>query len=353
MSTVTFVLPGDVDDPAAASGGNTYGRRMCDHLLARKVAVPGSWPQGDPAALATSLATLPDGQLVVVDGLVACGWPEIIGPAARRLRLAVLVHLPLGDEAGRDPALAADLDTRERATLHAVSAVVATSPWSARRLVEHHDLDPRRVHTVAPGTDDAPLATGTDGRTQLLCVAAVTPHKGQDLLVEALAGVVDLPWTCVCVGPLRRDPAFVERVRELIDRHGLTDRVVLAGPRTGDALEAGYAAADLVVLPSHFETYGMVVAEALARGIPVLATAAGAVPDTLGLAPDGSLPGILVPSRDPAVFAEALRCWLTEPDLRDHLRTSAMGRRGVLPRWAAAARELSAVLNHLESTWAA
>src|SRR5207244_4198107 len=131
---------------------------------------------------------------------------------------------------------------------------------------------------------------------------AVTPHKGQDLLVNSLAAVGDLMWTCVCVGPLRRDPAFTEAVRELIVRHGLADRVMLVGPRTSDALEAYYAAADLVVLPSHFETYGMVVAEALARGIPVLAAAAGAVPDTLGRAPDGSVPGILVPSRDTAAF---------------------------------------------------
>jgi glycosyltransferase involved in cell wall biosynthesis len=284
---------------------------------------------------------------------VACGWPEIVGPAARRLRLAVIVHLPLGDEAGRDPALAADLDAREWATLHAVGAVVATSPWSARRLIEHHDLDPRRVHIVTPGTDPAPLATGTDGRSRLLCVAAVTPHKGQDLLVEALAGLDDVSWTCVCVGPLRRDPAFVDRVRRLIDGHGLTDRVMLAGPQTGDELEASYAAADLVVLPSQAETYGMVVTEALMRGIPVLAAELGAVPDTLGLTPGGGLPGILVDERDPKAFTAALRRWFTEPDLRDQLRTNARDRRRTLPDWAAAARELSKVLEHLESTWTA
>src|SRR5262245_43797138 len=281
VHTLTFLLPGDVDDPGVASGGNTYGRRMCEHLGARRVAVPGAWPLGDPAELAASLATLPDGAPVVIDGLVACGHPEVVMPAARRLRLAVLVHLPLADEAGLDPAVAADLDAREWTTLHAAAAVLATSPWSARRLVEHHGLDPGRVHTVVPGTDPGPPARGTDGRSGLLCVAAITPHKGQDLLVEALAGLTDLAWTCACVGPLRRNPAFADRVRGLIERHGLAGRVVLAGPRTGAALEASYAAADLVVLPSRAETYGMVVAEALIRGIPVLATAAGAVPDTL------------------------------------------------------------------------
>jgi glycosyltransferase involved in cell wall biosynthesis len=353
MRNVTLVLPGDVDDPAVASGGNTYGRRMCEHLGAGKVAVPGAWPQGNPASLAHALGALRDGETVVIDGLVACAWPEIIGPAARRLRLAVIVHLPLGDEAGRDPALAADLDAREWATLHAVGAIVATSPWSARRLIEHHGLDASRVHVVPPGTDPAPLAPGTDGRSQLLCVAAVTPHKGQDLLVEALASLDDLPWTCVCVGPLRRDPAFVDRVRRLIESQGLTDRVVLAGPRTGDELEASYAAADLVVLPSQAETYGMVVTEALMRGIPVLAAEVGAVPDTLGVAPGGGVPGILVDEWDPKAFSMALRRWFTDPDLPDQLRTSARDRRRTLPDWASAARELSTVLDHLESTWTA
>jgi glycosyltransferase involved in cell wall biosynthesis len=351
VSNPTFVVPGNVDDPTSASGGNVYDRRMCDHLGVRKIAIPGTWPAADPTALAESLAALPDGSVVVIDGLVACGSPEVIVPAAARLRLVVLVHLPLADEAGLDPDVATDLDARERRTLHAAAAVLATSAWSARRLREHHDL--ARVHVVAPGTDRAPLARGTDGRSRLLCLAAVTPHKGQDLLVEALAGLADLPWTCVCVGPLERAPSFVTEVRTLIAEHDLAGRVELTGPRTGGALEAQFAAADLVVLPSRAETYGMVIAEALMRGLPVLATAAGAVPDTLGAAPDGSVPGILVPQRTSAAFGAALRRWLTEPDLPDRLRASARHRRATLPDWRTAAREMSAVLENLESTWAA
>jgi glycosyltransferase involved in cell wall biosynthesis len=351
--TVTFVLPGNVDDPASASGGNVYGLRMCEHLPARKMAVPGAWPQGDPVDLADALAMLPDGEIVVIDGLVACGCPELVTPATHRLRIAVLVHLPLGDQAGLDPTLATDLDTREWATLRAVPAVVATSPWSARRLIDHHDLDPSRVHVVSPGTDPAPIAPGTDGRTRLLCVAAVTRHKGQDLLVEALAAVRDLPWWCVLVGPLGREPEFVDELRGLIDRHRLGGRITLAGPRSGEALDDSYAAADLVVLPSQLETYGMVVAEALMRGIPVLAAAVGAIPDTLGWVPGGSVPGILVPHRDVAAFAEALRRWLTEPDLPNQSRAYAVHRRQELRGWAQAARELSALLTKVETTWAA
>jgi glycosyltransferase involved in cell wall biosynthesis len=349
-----FVLPGDVDDPAVPSGGNTYDRRMCQALATagrpvREIAVPGTWPRPDASArarLTRALARLPDDTVVLLDGLVACGVPEVVVPQARRLRLAVLVHLPLADETGA--AEAADLDARERETLHAASAVVATSTWAARRLVEHHGLAADRVRAVPPGTDPAPIAVGTDGRSRLLCVAAVTPRKAQDLLVEALAGITGLPWSCELAGPVRRRPAYVERLRDLIERHGLGDRVTLSGPRTGADLARGYATADLVVLPSRAEPYGMVVTEALARGIPVLATAVDGLPDTLGRAPDGGVPGILVPPEDAAALAGALRRWFTDPGLRGRLRASARLRRDTLDDWDTTARHWAGVLAGLD-----
>lgn len=354
----TFVLPGDVDDVTVPSGGNVYDRRTCEALAAagrpvRAVAVAGSWPRPDASArarLTGILAGLPDDAVTVLDGLVACGVPEIVAPHARRLRLAVLVHLPLADETGLAPDVAAELDARERQTLHSASAVVATSEWAARRLIAHHGVAADRVHALPPGTDTAPLAPGTDGRSRLVCVAAVTPRKGQDLLVEALAGIADLPWSCECVGPVRRDPAYVERLRALIGRHGLGDRVSIAGPRTGEDLAARYAAADLAVLASRAETYGMVVTEALARGIPVLATAVDAVPDTLGRAPDGSVPGILVPPGDATALAGALRRWSADPGLRRRLRASARLRRRTLDGWDTTARHWADLLGRLGRT---
>jgi glycosyltransferase involved in cell wall biosynthesis len=346
------VVPDGIDDVTAPSGGNLYDRRVCtglagDGWAVRELPVAGGWPHPDAAAraaLAGTLAAVPDGAVVLVDGLVACGVPEVVVPAARRIALIVLVHLPLGDEVGADPGLVA----REWETLTAATGVVATSPWAADRLVAQHGLDPGRIIVAAPGVDPAPLAPGTDGATGLLCVGSVTPTKGQDLLVEALAGVADRPWRCALVGPLGRDRAHVVAVQGAISRYRLGGRVRLTGPLGGDRLAAAYAAADLLVVPSRAETYGMVVTEALARGIPVLATDAGGLPETLGRDPDGGVPGIVVPAGDAAAFGAALQGWLDYPDLRDGLRRSARMRRGMLHGWEVTSRWLAGSLERAQ-----
>ncbi|MBB6074588.1 glycosyltransferase involved in cell wall biosynthesis [Streptomyces paradoxus] len=355
LRTVHFVLPGGVDDPAAPSGGNAYDRRVCLDLpgfgwQVTKHAVAGDWPRPGADArteLARTLSALPDGAAVLLDGLVACGVPEIVVPEAERLRMAVLVHLPLGDETGLDAAVAAELDAKERTVLRAVPAVIGTSDWAVRRLVSHHGLPPERVHVAAPGADIAPLAPGTDGVSRLLCVAAVTPRKGQHRLVEALAAIRELPWSCVCVGALTQDPEYVAHLRSLIARHGLQDRLELAGPKSGPALDASYATADLMVLTSYAETYGMAVTEALARGIPVMATDVGGLPEAVGRAPDGGVPGILVPPENPAALAAELRGWFGEADVRRRLKAAARSRRAALDGWATTAQSLAAVLRRL------
>ncbi|MGW1379684.1 glycosyltransferase family 4 protein [Streptomyces sp. NPDC002446] len=352
---VHFVLPGGVEDPTTPSGGNVYDLRMCRELPAagwrvQPYAMPGSWPRPDAAAcagLARRLAALPDGAVVLLDGLVAGGVPEVLAPESGRLRLAVLVHLPLADETGLDPATAAELDDRERRALRAAGAVVATSEWTARRLVAHRKAAADSVHIARPGADPAPLAPGTDGATALLCVAALTPRKGQHRLIDALAAVTDLPWNCTFVGGPGHDPGYARQLRRRAEDPDLAGRIRFAGPLTGAELATRYATADLLVLTSYAETYGMVVTEALARGIPVLATAVDGVPEALGRAPDGSLPGLLVPSDRPAALAGALREWLGDPRLRHRLKRSARDRRAMLEEWEMTSQSLAGALERL------
>lgn len=308
MTAVHVVVPEGIDDPARPSGGNSYDRHVCRGLAAM------GWSVHEHRAL----EAIPDGALVLLDGLVAANAPETVVAHARRLRLVVLVHMLF--EYGE-----------ERAVLAAASAVVATSAWSRRRLLELYALAPERVHVAEPGVDSAELAPGTPAGDQLLCVGAVTPVKGHDVLIDALATLTDLAWRCECVGSLERDPAFAARVSS----RGLAQ---FTGPRTGAELDRRYAAADLLVLPSRSEAYGMVITEALARGLPVVASDVGGVCEALG---DG---GLLVAPDDPAALAAALRAWLEDGELRERLRRAARERRESLPRWDATTSVIAEVL---------
>lgn len=335
-SPLWAVLPGGIDDPAAPSGGNRFDREVLSRVDrdVHEFALPGAWPVAAPAArdaLAGALAGVPDGADVLLDGLVACGVPEVLEPHAARLRLHVLVHLPLSDETGLSDEDAAYLRGLERRTVHVATTVIATSRAAAARIAEMHDLPVVRV--VEPGVSAAPLTIPSDEGNRLVNVAAVTPRKGQDLLVSVLErDLADLRWECTFAGAL---------VRPVPHTH---PAIRFLGPRTGKDLDAVYAGADLFVLPSRAETYGMVVTEALARGIPVLATAVGGVAEALGAAPDGTRPGLLVPPDDPPALAGALRAWLTDPELRGRRRTAAAARRETLPTWTEAARRLDDAL---------
>jgi glycosyltransferase involved in cell wall biosynthesis len=195
-----------------------------------------------------------------------------------------------------------------------------------------------------PGVDPAQLASGTDRGGELLCVAPVSSHKGHDVLLAALAATADLPWRCVCVGSLDRDPVFVERLRLEAEAAGVGGRIRFPGVQIGDDLAQAYAAADVLVLASRAETYGMVVSEALARGLPVIATAVGGLPEALGWASDGRRPGLLVPPEDSVALAAALRDWLVDANLRHRLREAARERRSTLSGWDAPTDRIARVL---------
>jgi glycosyltransferase involved in cell wall biosynthesis len=343
VSAVHAVLPDGIDDPARPSGGNVYDRHVCRGLASlgwtvHEHHVPGGWPQPNAAAfaaLAGIVERIPDDAVVLLDGLVASTAPEVLVPEARRLRLVVLVHMPLGNRTADD-----DVKRREREVLSAAAAVVTTSAWTRRRLLELYPLAAGRVHVAQPAVDPAELAAGTSSGAALLCVAAVIYDKGHDVLLDALATITDLSWECVCVGTLEREPAFAAALR----RRLLDGRVSFPGALTGSELDRCYAAADLLVLPSRAETYGMVVTEALARGLPVIAADVGGLAEALGHGADEIRPGILVPPEAPAALGAALRAWLADAELRGRLRGAARERRESLLGWSTTASVVAGVL---------
>jgi glycosyltransferase involved in cell wall biosynthesis len=345
MRSPHFIVPGPLDQ---RTGGYIYDRRIVEGLRAAgwTVAVhelAGAFPKVDPAArraAARAVERMPHSAVPVIDGLALPAFLEL---AARLPQPWVaLVHHPLALETGLTPAEAQAFADLERRLLAGASRVIATSPGTRRDLAAY-ELDAGRIGVVCPGTDPAPLARGSTGPgLELLCVASLMPRKGHLVLLEALAELRALDWHLTCVGSAERDPACAREIARALDRLGLRKRVRLVGERGEAELGPYYAGADLFVLASYHEGYGMALAEALARGLPVVATTAGAIPETV---PDGA--GLLVAPGDPRDLAAALRRVMTEPELRAELMAGARAARRRLPGWDDAAGTFAAELADL------
>lgn len=338
MTRLVLVVPADLDTP---SGGNRYDRALAQALTELGTEVeqrpaPGHWPVATSRERDRLAELLRGPDPVLVDGLLACGAPAAVTDAVDAgARVHVLVHLPLALETGLSTEAAAELEALERQTLHAATGVLATSRWAAQDLRERHDLD--EVAVALPGTDPAPTSAGSSPPL-LLQLASVTPRKDQLTVVAALAALRDLPWTAELTGPLEVDPGYTARVQAAIEEHGLTDRVRLTGPKNGAALRAAWNATDLLLLPSQAETWGMVVTEALARGVPAVVGLGTGAEEALGRAPDGTVPGAVVPPGDPAALAAALRDMLGPG--RERAVTAARARGHELNRWQDTARDV-------------
>lgn len=342
---LTLIVPGDPDQP---TGGYRYDARVAAELrrLGMQVDIiglAGRFPEADEqagAALDSTLRALPDRRLVVIDGLALGGLPEVAHRHAGRLALVALVHHPLADETGLAPLIRDRLLESETRALAACRRIVTTSEFTARRLADL-GVQPHRVSVVPPGVDRAAPRTATDSAVQrLLCVGSLVPRKGQDLLIDALAGLKDLSWQLDLVGAPDRDPEFAETLAAGIDRHGLAERIEIRGVQDPETLDAAYRDSDLLVVPSHYEGYGMVVTEALARALPMIATTGGALIDTVQPAA-----ALQVPAGDARALGEALHRWLVDPALRAEKRAGAERLRRSLDDWTATGRHFAEALD--------
>lgn len=333
MSTLHFVLPGD---PETRTGGYLYDRRilagLADHgWTIDLVRLGDGFPfptEAEAADAARLLDALPPGHPVIVDGLAGGVLPDAMRRLSARHPLVALVHHPLAEETGLDPAARDALALSERAGLAHAARVIATGPATARRLVADYAVPEDRIGIVIPGTDIGPIARGSGDRPALLCVGSLTPRKGQAVLVRAVARIADRPWHLVLIGSPDRDPTYAGEVRQAVTTKGLGDRVDLAGELDADAVARHFATADIFVLPSFLEGFGMVLTEAIAHGLPIVATTAPAIPDTV---PEGA--GLLVPPGDEAALAAALSSLIDDPNRLDRLRDAAIRARESLAGW--------------------
>ncbi|MCA4904816.1 MAG: glycosyltransferase family 4 protein [Rhodocyclaceae bacterium] len=339
-----MLVPGALDQ---FTGGYLFDRRVVDGLRAsgrsvRVVELPGAYPDADAAARAAAtdaLHALPDGSLAVIDGLALPGFADCLQAEAKRLRLLGFIHHPLSLETGIAPAMAERMAGIERRLWPMLRGLLCPSAHTARCLADA-GVDAARIAVTPPGTERPPedavhqLAGAGDGGTlRLLSIGSVVPRKGHRLLVEALAGLKALPWRLNCIGSTERDLAAVAGVRAAIASHGLDGRVALAGEVGPDALREAWHDADVFVLPSSHEGYGMAYAEAMARGLPVIGTTAGAIPDTV---PETA--GLLVEAGDVDALRIALERLMVDAALRQQLAAGALEAAAALPDWPTAVR---------------
>ena len=346
MNEVVFAVPGDLANP---TGGYAYDRRIIAGLAAlgwrTAVADLGDgfpFPTTEARAAArTRLAALPIGPPIVIDGLAFGALPEAAAALGATHSLVALVHHPLALETGLSAAASASLRASERAALACARHVIATSTTTARLLAADYDVPSERLSVVEPGTERvATRPRRVESVIALLSVGAVVPRKGYDVLVAALARLKHLPWRLVIAGDCGRSVDTFRRLVADIAALGLSDRVQLAGTVTAEELASLYASADLFVLPSRFEGYGMAYAEAIAHGVPVIGTNAGAIPETV---PADA--GVLVPPDDVDMLAATLQRLMDNPVERERLAAGA--RATAFPSWRGQAALFARALESL------
>tara|TARA_R110001606_G_scaffold289938_1_gene437843 strand:+ start:462 stop:1526 length:1065 start_codon:yes stop_codon:yes gene_type:complete len=344
-ASLIFVVPGSIEQ---RTGGTLYDKRIIEGLRSAGqpvtlVELPGRFPFCDAVAKKEAekiIREAPDSARLVIDGLALPGFADCLAAHRERLNLTALIHHPLAAESGLDDAAREALFTLERAMLRNVDGIITTSPATARMLGDY-DVLPHRIATVLPGTDPAPMAKGSrEGPVRLLCVASLIARKGHLRLLAALAECAGLNWRLDCLGAADRDLAVTAAIREFIAAHGLADRVTLHGEADVMALAAAYDTADIFVLASALEGYGMAFAEALAHGLPVIGSGEGAVRDTV---PPNA--GVIVPVGDHPALVGALSQMISDPAHRAEKAAGARAAGSKLPDWTVTARNFANALN--------
>jgi glycosyltransferase involved in cell wall biosynthesis len=343
--SLVFAYPGNLE---TRTGGYGYDRRIVAALsdLGWSVAL---MPLGDGFPNPTSsqledagrtLSSLEDGTLVMLDGLAFGVMDEWAARETKRLTIVALVHHPLALESGLDADRRAIFADRERQALSHVRGVIVTSHSTAAELAANYGVPAERIAVAIPGIDPAPLATGTGNPPLILSIGTLTRRKGHDVLIAALSILRDLPWTCRIVGSRMLDPDIASSLEDQIAQLGLESRIELVGQI--DDTKGEFAKADIFALASRYEGYGMVFAEALAQGLPIVGCAAGAVSDVVPLSA-----GFLVPPDDVHAFAGALRRLLEDEETRIAMADAAAVAGAKLPSWRDTARIVSDVLEQL------
>lgn len=329
-----FAIPGDL---ATLTGGYNYDRAVLARIpFLRHLPLPQGFPFPSGAALRTSaeaLASLSPDEVLLIDGL-AFGALPIDAVSGIKAKIVALVHHPLALETGLSADVAQTFRERERAALTYAQAVIVTSHATKQILISDYGVEAQRITVALPGTDRAPRAQGSGGAPHLLAVGSVVPRKAYDVLLQALERCADLDWSLTIAGSLERAPDYAQKLLAQAN-----DRTRFVGEVSDAELKELYARSDLFVMSSHFEGYGMVLGEAMVRGLPIVMTRGGAMVDTV---PD--VAALKVAPGDASALGIALRQAITDRALRQSLSDASYAAGQALPTWDETAQRIAYVL---------
>jgi len=346
-----FAIPGDI---TRRTGGFIYERSLLEALRAggrdvTLVNVPGSFPtptERDIRVTLEALQTVPSNRPLILDGFLSGTLPTD-GLAAIPAPWIAMTHHPLALETGLTPERADWLEQRERANLSLAHHVLVPSPHTSDLLQVRYGVPDHKITVVLPGFARPPSVAAPKGRTDpplILAVGLLAPRKGHDTLLDALARIGALEWEAVIVGGIH-DAAYARELQRQRDRLGLVSQVRLAGELEGPELEALFSKASIFALATRYEGYGMVFAEALLHGLPIVGCRGGAVSDTVP-----AEAGLLVDVDDVTGFSEAMRDLLTDPQKRTRMAEAARAAGARLPTWSQQAKLVGGVLDRLAAS---
>ncbi len=338
------MVPGDIN---TRTGGYRYDKAIIQSLqqqgwTVELISLDGHYPfpdETDRQLAHSQLESIPDDSTVVFDGLAYSVLPDQLKTHQQRLRFIALIHHPLAMETGISTASAALLTDLETRALACATHVITTSQSTADSL-HHFAVPTNKLSVVCPGTDPAPVATGSSSAgLDMLCVATLTPRKGHAVLIEALAQLKDERWHLYLVGSPDRDSITFEQLKAQCEAFSMESRVTFLGELDEQQLAIRFEQSDLFVLASFHEGYGMVLDEAIAYGLPVVATAGGALSDTLPVEA-----GLLSPPGDVHALAGNLRRVMQDKQLMKELRQGALHARKSIRSWRTAAQEFETAI---------
>ncbi len=327
-----FAFPGSL---TTLTGGYQYDRRLIAELrrlgiTVTPVALSEAFPfpnEDEMDHARETLKMIPNGSVIIIDGLAFGSMESIAEKEKDRLCIIALCHHPLAMETGLQKEQTDALAHSEKAALRCAQAIIVTSQNTRKILETDYAVPNFKISVALPGTDSSAFAKCEGTPPRLLTVASLIKRKGHDILVDSLKIIENLQWEARFVGDKDIDSAWAQSLQAKTKSNQLSERITFAG--TVDDLSAEYQNADVFVLPSRFEGYGMVLAEAVANGLPIISTSAGPIPD---VAPKSA--SLLVTPEDPLALSKALTRVITEKDVRIKMQLSSRVAAANLPSWS-------------------